>query len=551
MPITPNDPADFGPTLGNYTELKPFRYWCQKVLPLVYDDSLSYYELLCKVVDYLNKTMEDVETLHGDVTNLHTAYEELQSYVNDYFSTLDVQEEINNKLNQMASDGSLTALISPLLPNIIDEWLESNITPTSPPLDSTFTLENAAGQSKSIGDKCLLSQGNITGDSDVFDLNTAKANTIYGILNSAISNDKVLNYPFELGGMVVTESGIGVEPTTQIVYPYRPVNSLSAYRTKIDGEWTEWIFSEFDVMPRDNVTSVITNILNNRKYCKLSSGNFVFNHSIEMPEGSTIEGCGESTVITVPDSIINGLKLVDGCCVKNLKMVGSLTNISENNEKSLIVALRTTPNTERKKIKIENVVFEKQGYGVWLYYTGYNTDQGGIINCEFRHCYYGIYFDNLAEYYKVIGCTITNNQIGVVINGGNNYLIGCTISSNIKGIFFDGDGLSNTLHGGVIGCTINHSGEDNDGIGIDFSNGVSGFIFMGNNIFYSAIKFKNISGINFCNNNGNNCNMVIEGDGGVLVKNNIFSSYDITAEGTGYLIEDNYYRNMRPYTHNN
>ena len=113
--ITPNDPANFTPTLGNYKELKPFRFWCQKVLPLVYDDSLSYYELLCKVVDYLNKTMEDVETLEGDVTNLHTAYKQLQDYVNNYFSTLDVQEEINNKLDHMASDGSLSALIKPLI----------------------------------------------------------------------------------------------------------------------------------------------------------------------------------------------------------------------------------------------------------------------------------------------------------------------------------------------------------------------------------------------------------------------------------------------------
>ena len=42
--ITPNAPANFTPTLGNYKALQPFRYWCQKVLPLVYDDSLSYYD---------------------------------------------------------------------------------------------------------------------------------------------------------------------------------------------------------------------------------------------------------------------------------------------------------------------------------------------------------------------------------------------------------------------------------------------------------------------------------------------------------------------------
>lgn len=110
--ITPNDPANFTPKLGDYKDLKPFRYWCQKVLPLVYDDSLSYYEMLCKVVDYLNKTMEDVETLEGDVTNLHKAYVQLQNYVNNYFSSLDVQEEINKKLDEMAKDGTLASALS-------------------------------------------------------------------------------------------------------------------------------------------------------------------------------------------------------------------------------------------------------------------------------------------------------------------------------------------------------------------------------------------------------------------------------------------------------
>lgn len=35
--------------------LKHFHFWCQKVLPLVYDDSLSYYEVLCKVTEHLNR----------------------------------------------------------------------------------------------------------------------------------------------------------------------------------------------------------------------------------------------------------------------------------------------------------------------------------------------------------------------------------------------------------------------------------------------------------------------------------------------------------------
>lgn len=113
--------ADYTPTLGNYTELKPFRYWCQKVLPLVYDDSLSYYELLCKVVDYLNKTMEDVEVLHEDVDDLHEAYELLQTYVNTYFDNLDVQEEINNKLDAMVTDGTFNTLLAPYMQHYQNE----------------------------------------------------------------------------------------------------------------------------------------------------------------------------------------------------------------------------------------------------------------------------------------------------------------------------------------------------------------------------------------------------------------------------------------------
>ena len=39
-------------------EIGAFRFWCQKVLPAVYDDSLSYYELLAKVIEKLNEVIK-------------------------------------------------------------------------------------------------------------------------------------------------------------------------------------------------------------------------------------------------------------------------------------------------------------------------------------------------------------------------------------------------------------------------------------------------------------------------------------------------------------
>ena len=145
--------ADFTPTLGNVTELKPFKYWCQKVLPLVFDDTLSYYELLCKVVDYLNNTMSDVNTLSGDVENLHTAYTELQSYVNHYFDSLDIQTEINNKLDAMVTSGELLQIISPTIATEVADWLEENITPTTPAVDATLSVSGAAADAKVTGDR--------------------------------------------------------------------------------------------------------------------------------------------------------------------------------------------------------------------------------------------------------------------------------------------------------------------------------------------------------------------------------------------------------------
>lgn len=46
-----------------FTTVDTFKYWCHKILPLVYDDSLSYYEQLCKVVSLLNQVIENVNNI--------------------------------------------------------------------------------------------------------------------------------------------------------------------------------------------------------------------------------------------------------------------------------------------------------------------------------------------------------------------------------------------------------------------------------------------------------------------------------------------------------
>lgn len=51
-------------------ELKHFRFWCYKVLPLVYDNSLSYYEVLCKVVKYINDLIDQDKIFGAELDEL-------------------------------------------------------------------------------------------------------------------------------------------------------------------------------------------------------------------------------------------------------------------------------------------------------------------------------------------------------------------------------------------------------------------------------------------------------------------------------------------------
>lgn len=119
--------ANFNKPLLGYSNQQPFKFWCQTVLPLVYDDSLSYYELLCKVVNYLNNTIADVANVETNVSNLHNTYNELENYVNNYFADLNIQNEINEKLDTMAKDGSLSALIEPYVSNMSNPLVANNV----------------------------------------------------------------------------------------------------------------------------------------------------------------------------------------------------------------------------------------------------------------------------------------------------------------------------------------------------------------------------------------------------------------------------------------
>lgn len=80
---------------------RPFRFWCQKVLPLVYDDSLSYYELLCKVVGYINELIEQDKVLVDDIDKVKIKISEIEKRL----SVMDEQWIADNVLEYLMQLG--------------------------------------------------------------------------------------------------------------------------------------------------------------------------------------------------------------------------------------------------------------------------------------------------------------------------------------------------------------------------------------------------------------------------------------------------------------
>ena len=74
-------------------------FWCQKVLPLVYDESLSYYELLGKVVRHLNDNTDAINVLI--------------EFFNNYAA------EIKEVIEEMLEDGDLDPIIATVLGALI------------------------------------------------------------------------------------------------------------------------------------------------------------------------------------------------------------------------------------------------------------------------------------------------------------------------------------------------------------------------------------------------------------------------------------------------
>ena len=137
----PNDnnfkPANFDPILKKYDGIPYLRFWCQKVLPAVYDQSLSYYEVLCKLAAFLNKMVEELEKMQDNIDALHKAYKDLQDWVNAEIARFeahmeqhfdDLTQELWNRFEEYKNNTNTT----------LQQWFNDYATNTTNNLNKKF-----------------------------------------------------------------------------------------------------------------------------------------------------------------------------------------------------------------------------------------------------------------------------------------------------------------------------------------------------------------------------------------------------------------------------
>lgn len=228
---------------SNYKILQPFQAWVQQTLPAIYDDSLSYTDLLAKMLHYVNTLAENNNTLSEDVTNAI-------NYINTFFESTDFQDKVDDKLNRMASDGSLSELIQPLFDAYkvqIDSTVETQNT----------SISNIQSQQTVLKERMdtftKLPSGSTSGDAELQDIriggNGVTYNTAgdavrgqYSKLNEELTdirmpvNDFHNNKPYSKAGDAVrgqinTLRGVCFNKLTNVVENNTDLNDFEVYGT--------------------------------------------------------------------------------------------------------------------------------------------------------------------------------------------------------------------------------------------------------------------------------------------------------------------------------
>lgn len=97
-----------------FNNLSPFKFFILETFPFIqqeYFDAMNEWQMFCKVGEKINEIIDSQNSVGQETEALYNAYIQLK----DYIDNLDLQDEVNNKLNDMAESGELAEIIAQYL----------------------------------------------------------------------------------------------------------------------------------------------------------------------------------------------------------------------------------------------------------------------------------------------------------------------------------------------------------------------------------------------------------------------------------------------------
>lgn len=269
------------------------------------------------------------------------------------------------------------------------------------------------------------------------------------------------------------------DDVTGIIIRIRADNNSATYNARVSIRLFERPFELESTNDTTDRTTDIYAMLQAFSVCKLGSGLF-YTSGITMADATTLEGCGNDTVVRLKDESTVAVRLGKRCLVNKIKFVGADTRQGGGDTIGTRFGINYTASILAEEDEQLSCVSQCSfigfsGAGIQVYSIGHNMLHSiSVDQCKFKYNKVGLYLNNLAEFAMVSNCAFNHNFFGTICNGGNNKYVNCNFDGNSKGFVIDGSGgAENIGHGSVVGCSFNH----NTIVGINIISNANGMIF--------------------------------------------------------------------------
>lgn len=102
--------------------IKPWRWQCLQILPTIFDESLSYYENICKLQAVIAQIVQEGVQTDQDITELQKEMQEVQTFIDNWNEN---SEKIISDLMKQISIGFITFELNNegyFIINYADNW---------------------------------------------------------------------------------------------------------------------------------------------------------------------------------------------------------------------------------------------------------------------------------------------------------------------------------------------------------------------------------------------------------------------------------------------